>query len=99
MSAELIINAAMKNNKIAKKIFSELGYYLGLELSNFINILNPEMIILGGGLIKAKKILYGKLYLYFEKRMLLILLWKDLKLNLVNSDQKQVYLGQLSRPS
>ncbi len=32
--------------------FSEGVYYLGVGLANVINIFNPEMIVIGGGLSK-----------------------------------------------
>lgn len=41
---------ARAGNNEAIKIFSENGKNLGIGLANIINILNPEMIVIGGGL-------------------------------------------------
>ena len=30
-----------------------MGVYLGIGLANLINILNPEMIVIGGGVVNA----------------------------------------------
>lgn len=49
VSARLLGPAARKGNKTAKGIYSMAGFYLGIGLANLLNTLNPEMIILGGG--------------------------------------------------
>ncbi len=38
-----------------------MGVYLGVGLANLINILNPEMIVIGGGVVSAWEL--------FEKHM------------------------------
>ena len=42
-------------DKKSKQIWEDSGIYLGIAMSNIINLINPETIILTGGLIKAKK--------------------------------------------
>lgn len=46
---ELLIRA-QKGYNDAKEIFEEVGFYLGIGLANLVNILDPEVIIIGGGL-------------------------------------------------
>ncbi len=46
---------AKSGDKKAKKAFEELGRYLGVGLANIINILDPEAIVIGGGLSSAYK--------------------------------------------
>jgi len=45
---------AEKGNKNSIKIFRKSGTYLGIGLANICNLLNPEIISLGGGLSKNK---------------------------------------------
>ena len=40
---------------MAKDIITEAAYYLGIGLANLVNIFNPEMIIVGGGMAKMKE--------------------------------------------
>lgn len=40
-------------NLKARQIYRELGKYLGLELASLINIFDPELIILGGGISRG----------------------------------------------
>ncbi|MBW2989799.1 ROK family protein [Candidatus Woesearchaeota archaeon] len=44
---------AAKRNKKALAVWRETGYYLGIGLANIINILNPDIIIIGGKIAKA----------------------------------------------
>lgn len=37
----------------ALKVYQQYGHYVGLGIANLINILEPEIIVLGGGLSKA----------------------------------------------
>ncbi|HZK03783.1 MAG TPA: ROK family protein [Bacteroidaceae bacterium] len=53
LSAEDIFLAAEQDDKIAKDIFEYTGNILGKALANFIAILNPEAIIIFGGVSKA----------------------------------------------
>lgn len=48
-------NAADNGDKIAIKIWEEVGFYLGIGLGNMILMLNPEYLILTGGVSKAAR--------------------------------------------
>jgi len=46
-----VINAAARNgDNLAQELIAETGYYLGVGLANLVNLFNPEIIIIGGGL-------------------------------------------------
>ncbi len=44
---------AHEGNEVAKKIYEDEGRYLGIAIANYINIFNPEYVILGGGMAKG----------------------------------------------
>ena len=44
---------AEKSNKFALNLYNEYGRYLGIGLANIINLLDPEMIVIGGGISVA----------------------------------------------
>jgi glucokinase len=50
INAEIIGEAAREGDTLAIDIFSRAAYYLGVGLVNLVNIFNPEMIVLGGGM-------------------------------------------------
>jgi len=53
LSAEEIYRRAKEGEAAARQSFSRAGYYLGIGLGIVINFLNPEMIILGGGVMNT----------------------------------------------
>lgn len=46
---------ALKGNKKAVDTFKEMGFYLGIGIINIVNILNPEIVVIGGQLSNAWK--------------------------------------------
>jgi glucokinase len=60
-TAEAVYQAGMKGDELALEVFRRMGVYLGIGLANLINILNPEMIVIGGGVVSAWEL--------FEKHM------------------------------
>jgi len=70
LSAKLVAKAAEKGDQKALDIFAKAGYYLGIGIANLVNIFNPEMIILGGGVMKAKGYFLDRAKEEFKKRAL-----------------------------
>jgi glucokinase len=50
-AGEVIAEAACLGDETAAEILRTAGYYAGVGLSMIVQILNPELIVLGGGLI------------------------------------------------
>ena len=44
--------AIRRGDKFVEQLVEEAAYYLGLAVANLINLLNPEVVALGGGLSK-----------------------------------------------
>jgi len=51
--ARIVFEAAAKGDKKAKDIVKKAAHYFGVGLANIINILDPEMIVVGGSLSNA----------------------------------------------
>lgn len=58
ITAEEISHRAHENDMAAQQAFAEAGRYLGIGLSLAINLLNPEKILLGGGVMEAGEFLF-----------------------------------------
>lgn len=50
VTAETVWQAAEQGDALAEELIARTGYYFGIGLANLINIFNPELIIIGGGL-------------------------------------------------
>ncbi len=57
-SAEAVAAAAEKGDALALEAYRRAGYYLGIGLANLINILNPEMLILGGSVMRSSHLFW-----------------------------------------
>jgi glucokinase len=53
LTSEKIYRAGLAGDELALEVFRRMGVYLGIGLANLINILNPEMIVIGGGVVNA----------------------------------------------
>jgi glucokinase len=50
ITAERVGEAARQGDALARDVLFRAGTYLGVGLANLINLFNPEMIVLGGGM-------------------------------------------------
>ena len=52
-TAKEVFNLAQEGSRKAQEIIECVAYYLGLGISNLVNLLNPQRVIIGGGVSKA----------------------------------------------
>ena len=57
VTGELVLAAARQGDRIALHIFDEVGRRLGDGLAGLANVLDPEAIVVGGGVIEAGELL------------------------------------------
>ncbi|MDI6781314.1 MAG: ROK family protein [bacterium] len=53
ITVEIAANAADVGDSLSLKVLNKAGEYLGIGVTNLANILNPEVIILGGGVMEV----------------------------------------------
>jgi glucokinase len=58
-TAESLYKAAVQGDRTALAVFEETGRFFGLACSNLINLLNPEAIVVGGGVMASGELLLG----------------------------------------
>ena len=54
----IVAKAAEAGDPVAKRIFTIIGEYVGMGLVSVINLLNPEKVIIGGGVAEAGDLLF-----------------------------------------
>jgi glucokinase len=57
LTSETVFDAAMQGDATAMDVFQETGEYLGIACANLINLLNLEIIIIGGGVMASGNLL------------------------------------------
>jgi len=70
ISALSVSRAAATGDREALAILAETGKWLGLGLANLINLLNPALILLGGGAMQAGKPLWEAMEREIKERAL-----------------------------
>ncbi|MFQ5867101.1 MAG: ROK family protein [bacterium] len=68
ITSETIQAAALQGDKLARRIWKEAGEYLGIALSGVINLLNPGVIVFGGGVAKAEELIFKPMKAEIRKR-------------------------------
>ncbi|WP_102345595.1 ROK family glucokinase [Bacillus sp. Marseille-P3661] len=67
INSKIIFESAMNGDEYAKKVIDQACYYLGLAVANIANVLNPEKIIIGGGVSSAGELLLSPIKKHFQK--------------------------------
>lgn len=57
----MIYKAAKQGDRLALKLYEEEAIYLGKGIGNLINLFDPDVIVLGGGVTKAKEFYHEKM--------------------------------------
>lgn len=53
LEARTVFRAAAQGDAVAQRIVDQLVRYLGIAIANLVNLLNPEMVVIGGGVAAA----------------------------------------------
>ncbi len=59
LTAEKIYDVAVRGDETAEEVFADTGRWFGIGCANLINLLNLEMIIVGGGVMASGEVLLG----------------------------------------
>lgn len=51
---------AYRGDVLAEKSYQEFGHYLGVTLANVVNIIDPEIIIVGGGVVESSDLFLSR---------------------------------------
>jgi len=57
ITAEIVAEAARQGDEPAQRVLAETGRWLGRGLAAIVSLLNPQLIVLGGGLMQAADLL------------------------------------------
>ena len=59
IEAREVVQRAQRGDERAREVLAKAGHDLGLALANLVDILNPQMIVIGGGVAGAGNLLLG----------------------------------------
>ncbi len=70
ITTKMVAEAARNGDQLSKEIFENAVEYLGISITNLINLLTPEVILIGGGVAQADDLLFAKIQEIVNKRAL-----------------------------
>jgi glucokinase len=70
LDAHFMIEQARAGSVEARDVFGIVGRHLGVGIANYVNIFNPELVVIGGGISAAGEILLEPARLEYEARVL-----------------------------
>jgi glucokinase len=58
MTAESIFRSGLEGDELAIETFRRMGFYLGQGIASLVNIFNPEVIVIAGGVAAGWELFY-----------------------------------------
>ena len=68
VDAKAVFDALKEGDRLAEEIVEEFGSYLGHAMANLAAVTDPSVIVIGGGVSKAGRILLGYVEKYFMEK-------------------------------
>ncbi|HET6229882.1 MAG TPA: ROK family protein [Longimicrobiaceae bacterium] len=68
ITAATVYEAAVRGDAFAEEVMKDTARFLGAGVANIINILNPEMVVISGGVTKAGERLFAPLQAEVRRR-------------------------------
>ena len=68
LTAEKVYDAGQEGDELALAVFKRMGMYLGIGLANLINLIDPQIIVITGGVVNGWDLFSGEMYRQVEER-------------------------------
>jgi glucokinase len=70
INPKTIAREARKGDRVANEIYERIGYLLGVGITSVINLYDPEIVIISGGIARAGKILFNPVRKTVSRRVM-----------------------------
>ncbi len=72
ITADAVIDVALRGDPLAIQVIEEAGTWIGIALSNVVNLLNPDVIVIGGPTSRAGGVLLDRIEREVRSRALTV---------------------------
>ena len=72
VSAAVVAQAAEQGDLVAKEILTNAGKYVGRAMAKVAVVVNPEMVVIGGGVAQAGRVLFSSICQSFHETLFII---------------------------
>ena len=70
MTPQTVHQAARRGDRLSRRVWEEVGEWVGIALAGLVNVLNPERIVIGGGVSSAGSFLLNPIRRTVRQRAL-----------------------------
>lgn len=96
LTADMMSKAAYDGDEVSRRVFHDVGTYLGIALAGFVNIFNPQVILIGGGVARSADLFIAHARTVMEERAMRAPL-EDVKLGVAELGDRIGSLGMIAR--
>src|SRR5689334_24937550 len=68
ITAQIVYDAAKKDDDVARQVVRETANFLGAGVANLLNIFNPDVVVIAGGVTQAGEPLFEPLRAEVRRR-------------------------------
>ena len=68
ITAQTVFDASKRGDRIALDVVRDTAHFLGVGITNLINIFNPDMFVIAGGVTQAGDLLFDPLRAEVRRR-------------------------------
>lgn len=70
ITPHVIADEAKRGDTVAREIFEETGFYVGIGVTNIIALFDPDVVVISGGISRAGKVLFDPIRKTVKQRVL-----------------------------
>jgi len=68
ITAQIVFEASKRGDVVATQVVRDTAHFLGVGVSNLINVLNPDIVVIAGGVTQAGDLLFDPLRAEIKRR-------------------------------
>ncbi len=68
ITAQIVFEASKRGDPVATQVVRDTAHFLGVGVSNLINVLNPDIVVIAGGVTQAGDLLFDPLRAEIKRR-------------------------------
>ena len=70
VTAKMVVDAAKEGDELSLNVFNRAIEYIGIGIANLVNLFNPELIVIGGGVSMAGETFFDSIKNVIHKHLL-----------------------------
>jgi predicted NBD/HSP70 family sugar kinase len=96
LTAQDVIQAAGHGDLFSQQLVTESGYYLGTAIASLVNLINPDIVVVGGGLAQLGDLLLDPIRRTVKERSLSVS-WRAVRISAAVLGRRSTAMGAVAQ--